>query len=77
MYNKDNAYREEREFFDKVVEKHGEVWWGSDTPAGRVRLQRKAEVLSKTLCDSKKYFILEVGCGTGAFSQYIVSRINF
>jgi ubiquinone/menaquinone biosynthesis C-methylase UbiE len=47
----------------------GEVWnW--ETPAGKKRWARRAEMLTRLLAAGTK--VLEIGCGTGYFSKEIV-----
>lgn len=67
-----NECHKEQEYFDRLVEKTGQIWWGSHTPAGIRRLKRRARLLSENLKDFKSCSILELGCGAGAFSQFIL-----
>ena len=47
--------------------------WGWGTPAGRVRARRRAELIARAAsltCDAR---VLEVGCGTGVFTEYFAA----
>ncbi len=62
----------EREHFDKLASNIGEAWWGHLTPAGKVRLQRRASIIKDQLKTITNPHILEIGCGAGALSKYIL-----
>lgn len=62
----------ERVHFDKLAEDKGEIWWGSVTPAGIKRLKRRAELVFKSLRAVHNPRVLELGCGTGAFSKHVL-----
>ncbi len=47
----------------------GEIW-GWETPAGRVRWQRRVRMLTAHIQKSMK--VLEIGCGTGYFTKELV-----
>lgn len=64
----------EKEHFDKLVEKTGENWWGSTTSAGIQRLQRRAKLLTMALGHLVDPLVLEIGCGVGAFTQYVLAE---
>ncbi len=68
----DNRQRIEQEHFDKFAEQQGEIWWGNATEAGRVRLQRRARLLINEIETYSDPSVLELGCGTGAFTQHIL-----
>ena len=63
------SIREELKHNDKILPRAGEVW-GWETPAGRLRARRRAELLisSSSMSSGKK--VLELGCGTGIFSEF-------
>lgn len=43
--------------------------WGWGTPAGRLRAQRRAELIMKGTGIGRPSRILEIGCGTGLFTE--------
>ena len=67
-----NRSEAEQEHFDQLVKDTGETWWGNTTPAGKIRMRRKAALLSRqtNLYDSAPS-LLEIGCGTGTFTKYL------
>lgn len=67
-----NQQTREREHFDRLAELTGEIWWGSTTFAGWRRLQRRALLVKKALSRFGNPLILELGCGTGAFSKSLL-----
>ncbi len=64
----------EREHFDALANAEGEIWWGSTTKAGIKRLERRALLLKQALACFNDPVVMELGCGTGAFSQYILKE---
>ena len=65
-------FNEEERYFDQVIQQTGETWWGNRTPAGLVRLRRRA---TKTLVHLGLFqdpVVLEIGCGTGLFSKLLL-----
>lgn len=46
-----------------------EIEWGWGTPAGQERLRRRANLISKTAALTKDLRVLEIGCGTGVFTE--------
>jgi ubiquinone/menaquinone biosynthesis C-methylase UbiE len=65
---------QEQAHFDHLAEATGQIWWGSTTPAGIRRLQRRARFLAEKLKGFKKPKVLELGCGTGAFSKSLLEE---
>ncbi len=65
----------ERDHFDRLADEQGDIWWGSATTAGLVRLQRRARLLAEKLETYADPVVMELGCGTGAFTQCILSEI--
>lgn len=65
----------ERRHFDKLAQTDGEIWWGSTTPAGIRRLERRAKLLKQKLNYYSNPKVFELGCGTGAFSKYILKEL--
>ncbi len=47
-----------------------ELIWGWGTPAGRVRAQRRAQLIAQGAGLAPGKRVLEIGCGTGLFSEY-------
>lgn len=74
---KNEAYRreKEREHFDALAQRTGEVWWGSTTVAGIRRLERRAGLVREELQAFKDPLVLEIGCGTGAFSAALLKEL--
>jgi ubiquinone/menaquinone biosynthesis C-methylase UbiE len=62
----------EREHFDRLVESMGDLWWGSITGAGIKRIKRRAHLIIKALEKFRDPEILEIGCGTAGFTQYVL-----
>lgn len=65
----------EQEHYDALVAETGESWWGHQTFAGRMRLQRRAQALAELLPDGEAE-VLEVGCGTGSLTLEILKRLR-
>jgi len=65
----------EREHFDRLAEATGEIWWGSTTPAGIDRLRRRAELIAQELARFRDPTALELGCGTGMLTQFVLERL--
>lgn len=55
----------------KNISQHAECTWNWTTEAGKLRAQRRAELLVSAagICSTDK--VLELGCGTGVFTQKI------
>lgn len=62
----------EQEHFDRLAQETGEIWWGSTTPAGRLRKERRARLILDAIARFHDPLILELGCGTGALTQYLL-----
>ncbi len=65
----------EREHFDALAHVKEEIWWGSTTKAGIKRLERRAKLFKQKLSYFDNPKVLELGCGTGAFSKYILNEL--
>ncbi len=75
MTDENKRQQTEAAHFDHLAEQCGEIWWGSKTPAGIERLKRRAKSVAKHLSNYDSPLVLELGCGTGAFSQYILEEM--
>ncbi len=62
----------EQKHFDQLARETGEVWWGSTTPAGQLRKRRRAELICAALARSADPLVIELGCGTGALTRYLL-----
>lgn len=69
------AQTREKEHFDKLVESGEEIWWGSTTPAGLLRLKRRAQLTARCLRLFSDPWVLELGCGTGAFTKVVLEEM--
>jgi SAM-dependent methyltransferase len=67
----------ERLHFDALAHVKGEIWWGSTTAAGLRRLERRAKLLKQKLSRYSNPKVFELGCGTGAFSKYILKEMPY
>lgn len=61
----------EREHFDSIASELGSVWWGSITPAGRLRLDERAQMAIRRAKLSPGVIALEPGAGNGEFTKRI------
>jgi SAM-dependent methyltransferase len=59
----------EREHFDLLAEKSGNVWWGSTTRAGQLRLEQRASLAIQCGRLSPRKLVLEPGAGSGEFTR--------
>ncbi|MFC1709268.1 class I SAM-dependent methyltransferase [Candidatus Omnitrophota bacterium] len=74
MQGLDYRNKREQEHFNNLVLHHGETWWGNTTPAGIRRLQRKAKLFTQELRQFQEAAVLEVGCGVGTFTKFILDE---
>lgn len=63
----------EIEHFNKLLKEANHIWWGHNTKTGKMRLNRRAEILIEYLNPTKESKILEIGCGLGALTQRIIN----
>lgn len=75
MMNKRANQYLEREHFDALANANGEIWWGSTTKGGIKRLERRARIVKQKLGYYVNPKVLELGCGTGAFTRYILQEL--
>ena len=75
MKKKEGYQVKEESHFDRLAEAKGQIWWGSDTAAGIRRLSRRAKFVFQWLCSATNPNVLELGCGTGAFSRFILQEL--
>ena len=52
-----------------LASKDTELIWGWGTPAGRVRATRRAQLIGKGAKLGPNVHVLEIGCGTGMFTE--------
>lgn len=64
----------EREHFDRLALATGGHWWGNRTPAGRLRQDRRGDLLAAWLPAAPGVRVLELGCGAGDFSRVLAAR---
>ncbi len=64
----------EREHFDRLAAEQGEVWWGCKTHAGQMRFRRRAEMILQSVAEHPDPHLLDVGCGTGTFTRFLLER---
>ncbi len=64
----------ERRYFDSLAQSEGEIWWGNATEAGKERLCRVARLAVHQISRFPAPKVLELGCGTGAFSEHLLAE---
>ena len=57
----------------KLLERGAEKIWGWGTPAGRVRAARRAEWIREAARLEPGKRVLEIGCGTGVFTEHFAA----
>jgi 2-polyprenyl-3-methyl-5-hydroxy-6-metoxy-1,4-benzoquinol methylase len=57
----------------KLVEGSAEWTWGWQSPAGQVRARRRGELIARAARLGPHSRVLEVGCGTGLFTEMFAS----
>jgi SAM-dependent methyltransferase len=72
MSNSESKQNRERRHFDMLADNCGEIWWGSTTLAGIYRLRRRSALIKRELELKKNISVLEIGCGTGALTRYVL-----
>jgi 2-polyprenyl-3-methyl-5-hydroxy-6-metoxy-1,4-benzoquinol methylase len=66
----ERQFKNEIEHGKKLSQNDPEFIWGWGSPAGRVRAERRAYLISKSAGLKPGVHALEVGCGTGLFTEY-------
>lgn len=66
-------YNREIEHGRYLAERDTEKVWGWGTPAGRLRAERRAKVIIAGAAVDSESRILEIGCGTGLFTEKFAS----
>jgi 2-polyprenyl-3-methyl-5-hydroxy-6-metoxy-1,4-benzoquinol methylase len=79
-FKQNDTPKEDFERFKREIQ-HGqylaysetENQWGWGTPAGKKRLRRRAMLIAETSALTKNMTVLEVGCGTGLFTEHFAA----
>lgn len=58
----------------KLAEGSPDVIWGWKTPAGKLRAKRRAELIAAAAMLSPGKYVLEIGCGTGVFTELFAQK---
>ena len=66
----------EQKHFESVAKEVGYSWWGSNTPASKVRIQRRVNLAKEFLDIKPADKLLECGCGTGEFTLHLSENLN-
>lgn len=64
----------EKRHFDDLVRRTGETYYGNLRPIAKIRFVRKADQVSKQLNGKVMPKVLEIGCGTGILSSYLLKK---
>lgn len=64
----------ERNHFNRLVQETGETYYGNLKPVAKVRFSRKASSILSLLGGTRDPRILEIGCGTGILSEYLLKQ---
>lgn len=64
----------EKTHFDTLVSETGETYYGNLRPIAPIRFRRKANAILEELKTFKNPKVLELGCGTGILSQYLLEN---
>lgn len=64
----------EKRFFNQLVKRTGETNYANLKPVSEVRFKRKAKIVSSIINKNNFKKILELGCGTGIFSRYLLEE---
>lgn len=69
-----NLESRERNHFDDLVKKTGETYYGNLRPVASIRFNRKADAILNLIKKHKNPRVLEIGCGTGILSKYLLAK---
>ncbi|MCX8081178.1 MAG: class I SAM-dependent methyltransferase [Bacteroidia bacterium] len=58
----------------KKIKENAEDIWGWGSPTGKVRAERRSKLLVETAKISEKDYCLEIGCGSGLFTNKVYDR---
>ena len=61
--------KHEIEHSQMLSESNTELAWGWDSPAGKIRAIRRAQLIAKQATLGYGLNVLEIGCGTGLFTE--------
>lgn len=75
MTKKGGYQAKERKHFNRLAQTTGQIWWGSTTRAGVKRLRRRARLAAQEIARWKNPMVLELGCGVGAFTNFVLEEI--
>lgn len=64
----------EKAHFDNLVKKTGETYYGNLRPIAKVRFARKANQIAKLINGTTSPKVLEIGCGTGILSNFLIKK---
>jgi len=73
----DYIKEKEKKHFDELAQKYKSIWWGSKKEAGKERLKRRGNIVKEYLKYYNNPKVLEVGCGTGDFTKYVINELLF
>jgi SAM-dependent methyltransferase len=60
----------------KAWQEQAESVWGWRTPAGQIRSRRRARLFQELGRMTSQSLVLEIGCGTGEFTQQIAPKVG-
>ncbi|GAB4447104.1 MAG: hypothetical protein OHK0036_00930 [Bacteroidia bacterium] len=60
----------------KKIKESAEDIWGWGTPSGKVRAERRADLIVSTAKIKKTDYCLEIGCGSGLFTEKVFNKTN-
>lgn len=77
MIDKEEWIKSEKHHFDYLASTKGEIWWGNRTEAGIQRKKRRAKIIKENLTHIKDPNVLELGCGIGNLTKWILEEMPF
>ncbi len=66
----------EKKHFESVATEVGYSWWGSNTPASKVRIQRRVNLAKEFLDVKPGDKLFECGCGTGELTSHLSEELD-